>query len=66
MSGDQQQQWAASFPLGRMGASEDVALATLFLASKSSSWLTDVTLDTTPGAARYLSAGAELVGVPSR
>ena len=40
-----QKQWAASFPLGRMGAPEDVALATLYLASESSSWLTDVTLD---------------------
>jgi NAD(P)-dependent dehydrogenase (short-subunit alcohol dehydrogenase family) len=49
MSRDQQQQWAALFPLGRMGASEDVALATLFLASKSASWLTDVTLDVTGG-----------------
>jgi aspartate racemase len=40
-----QKQWAASFPLGRMGAPEDVALATLYLASASSSWLTGVTLD---------------------
>ena len=40
-----QKQWAASFPLGRMGAPEDVALATLYLASESSSWLTGVTLD---------------------
>ena len=40
-----QKQWAASFPLGRMGAPGDVALATLYLASESSSWLTGVTLD---------------------
>lgn len=40
-----QKQWAASFPLGRMVAPEDVALATLYLASESSSWLTGVTLD---------------------
>jgi 3-oxoacyl-[acyl-carrier protein] reductase len=40
-----QMQRAASFPLGRMGAPEDVALATLSLASESSSWLTGVTLD---------------------
>ena len=40
-----QKQWAASLPLGRMGAPEDVALATLYLASESSSWLTGVTLD---------------------
>ena len=41
----QQQEVAAMFLLGRMGASEDVALATLFLASDRSSWLTSVTLD---------------------
>ena len=49
MSEDQQQRWAAMFPLGRMGEPEDVALATLFLASKSSSWLTGVTLDVAGG-----------------
>jgi len=49
MSEDQQRQWAAMFPLGRMGAPEDVALATLFLASESSSWLTGVTLDVAGG-----------------
>ena len=49
MSEDQQQQWAASFPLGRMGTPEDVALASLFLASESSSWLTGVTLDVAGG-----------------
>ena len=42
-------QWAAAFPLGRMGTPEDVALATLFLASESSSWLTGVTLDVAGG-----------------
>jgi 3-oxoacyl-[acyl-carrier protein] reductase len=45
----QQQQWTAMFPLGRMGAPEDVALATLFLASDSSSWITGVTLDVAGG-----------------
>ena len=40
-----QKQWAASFPLGRIGGPEDVAPATLYLASESSSWLTGVTLD---------------------
>ena len=45
MPEDQQKQWAAAFPLGRMGTPEDVGLATLFLASESSSWLTGVTLD---------------------
>jgi 3-oxoacyl-[acyl-carrier protein] reductase len=36
-------------PLGRMGTPEDVALATLFLASESSSWITGVTLDVAGG-----------------
>jgi NAD(P)-dependent dehydrogenase (short-subunit alcohol dehydrogenase family) len=36
-------------PLGRMGTPEDVALATLFLASESSSWITGVTLDVACG-----------------
>jgi 3-oxoacyl-[acyl-carrier protein] reductase len=49
MSEDQQVQWAAAFPLGRMGTPEDVGLATLFLASDSSSWLTGVTLDLAGG-----------------
>jgi 3-oxoacyl-[acyl-carrier protein] reductase len=49
MSEDQVRQWAEAFPLGRMGTPEDVALATLFLASESSSWLTGVTLDVAGG-----------------
>lgn len=49
MSEDQVRQWAEAFPLGRMGAPEDVALATLFLASESSLWLTGVTLDVAGG-----------------
>jgi 3-oxoacyl-[acyl-carrier protein] reductase len=49
MSEDQLRQWAAAFPLGRMGTPEDVALATLFLASESSAWLTGVTLDVAGG-----------------
>jgi 3-oxoacyl-[acyl-carrier protein] reductase len=36
-------------PLGRMGTPEDCALATLFLVSDSSSWLTGVTLDVAGG-----------------
>jgi 3-oxoacyl-[acyl-carrier protein] reductase len=44
-----QQQVAAMHPLGRMGTPEDVALATLFLASESSSWITGVTLDVAGG-----------------
>jgi len=49
MSAEQQQQWTAAFPLGRMGTPEDVALATLFLSSASSAWLTGVTLDVAGG-----------------
>ena len=49
MSEDQLRQWTAMFPLGRMGSPEDVAQATLFLASASSSWLTGVTLDVAGG-----------------
>jgi 3-oxoacyl-[acyl-carrier protein] reductase len=40
---------AAGFPLGRLGLPEDVALATLYLASESSSWVTGVTLDISGG-----------------
>jgi 3-oxoacyl-[acyl-carrier protein] reductase len=49
MTEDQVRQWTAAFPLGRMGTPKDVALATLFLASDSSSWLTGVTLDVAGG-----------------
>src|SRR5829696_245417 len=49
MTEEQVRQWAGMFPLGRMGAPEDVALATLFLASESSAWLTGVTLDVAGG-----------------
>jgi 3-oxoacyl-[acyl-carrier protein] reductase len=40
---------AASFPLRRIGRPEDVAQATLFLASDASSWITGVTLDVAGG-----------------
>lgn len=40
---------AALSPLGRMGTPEDCALATLFLASESSAWMTGVTLDVSGG-----------------
>lgn len=40
---------AALSPLGRLGTPEDCALATLFLASDSSSWMTGVTLDVSGG-----------------
>lgn len=36
-------------PLGRLGTPEDCALATLFLASDSSAWMTGVTLDVSGG-----------------
>ena len=49
LSEAQQKDIAASVPLGRMGTPEDVALAVLFLASGSSSWLTGVTLDVAGG-----------------
>ena len=49
MSKEQQQQVAALHPLGRIGRPEDVALATLFLASESASWLTGLTLDIAGG-----------------
>ncbi len=49
MSGLQLQQLASAFPLGRVGRPEDVASATLFLASESASWLTGVTLDIAGG-----------------
>jgi NAD(P)-dependent dehydrogenase (short-subunit alcohol dehydrogenase family) len=49
MTEDQVRQWSAGFPLGRTGTPEDVAFATLFLASESSAWLTGVTLDVAGG-----------------
>jgi 3-oxoacyl-[acyl-carrier protein] reductase len=49
MSEERLAEVAALSPLGRMGIPEDVALATLFLASDSSSWLTGVTLDVAGG-----------------
>jgi 3-oxoacyl-[acyl-carrier protein] reductase len=49
MPEETQREVAAMHPLGRMGTPEDVALATLFLASESSSWITGVTLDVAGG-----------------
>jgi len=47
------QEWrermAAAIPLRRLGTPEDVALAAVFLASDSASWLTGVTLDVAGG-----------------
>ena len=49
MPEEQQRRIAAQIPLGRLGTPEDVALAALFLASESSSWITGVTLDVAGG-----------------
>jgi 3-oxoacyl-[acyl-carrier protein] reductase len=46
---EQRRQLAASFPLRRIGQPEDVAAATLFLASDASSWITGITLDIAGG-----------------
>jgi 3-oxoacyl-[acyl-carrier protein] reductase len=49
MPEERQQEVARMAPLGRLGTPEDVALATLFFVSDSSSWLTGVTLDVAGG-----------------
>ena len=49
MPEQQQRRIVAEIPLRRLGTPEDVALATLFLASESSSWITGVTLDVAGG-----------------
>ncbi len=49
MPEEQKRQMAAELPLRRLGIPEDVALATLFLASDSSSWITGVTVDVAGG-----------------
>jgi 3-oxoacyl-[acyl-carrier protein] reductase len=49
MPEERQRQLEAAIPLGRLGTPEDVALAALFLASDSASWLTGVTLDVAGG-----------------
>nr|WP_309231207.1 SDR family oxidoreductase [Nocardia sp. SYP-A9097] len=46
---EQRQQLAGSYPLGRLGTSDDVASAALFLASAASSWITRITLDIAGG-----------------
>ncbi|MCC5574750.1 MULTISPECIES: SDR family NAD(P)-dependent oxidoreductase [Microtetraspora] len=49
MSPEAQEQVAALHPLRRLGTPEDVADATLFLASDASSWLTGLTIDVAGG-----------------
>lgn len=49
MPAEVQARVAAMAPLGRLGLPEDSALATLFLVSAASSWLTGVTLDVAGG-----------------
>ncbi|GAA3108408.1 SDR family NAD(P)-dependent oxidoreductase [Streptosporangium carneum] len=49
MTGEQLDELAATYPLGRIGRPEDVAEAVLYLASDASSWVTGVTLDLTGG-----------------
>ena len=48
---EQRKDLAAASPLGRLGQPEDVAAATLLLASSTSSWITGVTLDIAGGKA---------------
>jgi 3-oxoacyl-[acyl-carrier protein] reductase len=49
MTEEQRAALGASFPLGRLGQPDDVAAATLFLASQASSWITGATLDIAGG-----------------
>lgn len=46
---DRQSALASTYPLGRLGVPDDVAAATLFLASDAASWITGVTLDIAGG-----------------
>jgi 3-oxoacyl-[acyl-carrier protein] reductase len=49
MSPQRREEVARMSPLGRMGVPDDVAAATLFLASDSASWMTGVTIDVAGG-----------------
>jgi 3-oxoacyl-[acyl-carrier protein] reductase len=49
MPDETRRQMAAFFPLGRVGAPDDVARAVLFLLSDAAAWITGATLDITGG-----------------
>ncbi|HEY7561311.1 MAG TPA: SDR family oxidoreductase, partial [Gaiellaceae bacterium] len=49
MTPERQAEVAAIAPLGRMGTPEDVAHASVFLASEAAGWITGVTLDVAGG-----------------
>jgi 3-oxoacyl-[acyl-carrier protein] reductase len=49
LSDEQRQALAAQIPLGRLGRVEDVAAATLFLASPQAAWITGETLNVNGG-----------------
>jgi 3-oxoacyl-[acyl-carrier protein] reductase len=49
VSEEQRHALGEAFPLGRLGQPEDVAAATIFLASSASSWITGATLDVSGG-----------------
>ena len=61
-SGPQALKLAASFPLGRIGRPDDVAMAALFLSSESSAWLTGITLDVAGG--RIMLNGGSVSATP--
>lgn len=46
---ERQRQLVAAYPVGRLGRPTDIASATLFLASRASSWITGITLDVAGG-----------------